>query len=118
MTLKIITGTKQEWDASLPASSAEMDISSYYVDKLQSAESESKSTISFRSAAPQQSQSDHFSLIGEIERTILSYMAEHDCPQDVVIVCDSDDTARLYKVVYNFWFAEDKPSRMDDNSWD
>ncbi len=24
----------------------------------------------------------------------------------------------MYKVVYNFWFAQEKSARMEDDSWD
>ena len=51
-------------------------------------------------------------------RTMLTFMDTHPYPEQIRIVCDSEETARLYKVIYNFWFAEEKAERMDDDSWD
>lgn len=118
MALEIMIGTKKEWDAALPRPEAGADIPSYYQKSLLAAEDSRQELLCFQSVAPAGRQSDDFALIGDIERTILTHMKEHTCPRTVRIICDNDDTARLYKVVYNFWFAADKPSRMDDDEWD
>ena len=55
---------------------------------------------------------------GEIEQAILDHLKEHDYPKEVRIVCDNEDVAKEYRVVYNFWFAESKAARLNDGTWD
>ena len=71
-----------------------------------------------QSITPMEDQLNNFSLIGDILRGILYFTGMHEYPQTVRIICDSEETARLYKVVFNFWFAEEKNDRLEDDSWD
>lgn len=118
MSLEIKTGTKEEWDAALPRPGESADIPSYYQGYLFAAQEASESLLCFQSIELTGRHSDDFVRITDIERTILGFLEEHSHPQTVRIICDSDENSRLYKVVYNYWFATDKPSRMEDDSWD
>ena len=53
-----------------------------------------------------------------MERTIFDFLKEHTFPKNVEIITDCDEASTMYKVVYNFWFAQEKSARMEDDSWD
>lgn len=52
--------------------------------------------------------SQNFSVIGMQLRTICSFLRAHEFPRTVVILCDSKDTAEIYKQIYNFYIADSK----------
>ncbi len=45
-------------------------------------------------------------------RTIMGFLAEHDLPERVRMVCHSESTAAVYRQVFNLWYAEDRDSRL------
>ena len=118
MRLDVITGTLQEYEAALAHPKECADIRTYYFSKLEEAGAAKTERLDFQSASPGEKASDNFALYGEIERAILDYLKEHDYPKEVRIVCDDEDVAKEYRVVYNFWFAETKAARLNDGTWD
>ena len=48
-----------------------------------------------------------------VERIILNFLRDHQMPEKVQILCDTEEAARSYKMAYNFWFAGTKEERMD-----
>ena len=118
MSLDVITGTPQEYEAALAHPKECADIRTYYFSKLEEAGAAKTERLDFQSASPGEKASDNFALYGEIERAILDYLKEHDYPKEVRIVCDDEDVAKEYRVVYNFWFAETKAARLNDGTWD
>ncbi|MBE6046504.1 MAG: hypothetical protein E7221_07360 [Clostridiales bacterium] len=125
MRLEVTTGTPQMYAAAAAGPAIEANDSSAinkYVEfcetALQKAYAEAADVFSLQSIAPLEKQSDNFSVIGDILRALLTFMDTHNHPETVRIICDNEETARLYKIIYNFWFAENKAERLDDNSWD
>ena len=45
-------------------------------------------------------------------KAIMDFLAEHSMPQRVRMVCHTDQTAAVYRQVYNLWYAEDHASRL------
>lgn len=118
MRLDVICGTPQEYEAALPHPKECDDIRSHYLTQLEEAGAAKAERLDFQSAPPGEKTSDNFALYGEIEQAILDYLKEHDFPKEVRIVCDNEDVAKEYRVVYNFWFAESKAARLNDGTWD
>jgi len=115
MRLEVLTGTAEEFEHAIVCPCGDVT----RLDSiLQKKSTEQVSVVSFQSVVPSEKQSDNFSIIGDIMRAMLTFMDTHTYPEKIRIVCDSEETARLYKVIYNFWFAEEKAERMDDDSWD
>jgi len=114
MRLEVLTGTKDEFEgaAVCPGDLTVLD------GILQKKNTEQAAVLSFQAVVPSETQSENFSVIGDLMRTMLAFMDTHPYPLQIRFVCDSEETARLYKVIYNFWFAEEKAERMDDDSWD
>lgn len=115
MKLEVIIGTSEEYERALACPVDDLDVLNSI---LQKKSTEQVSVASFQSVVPSEKQSDNFSIIGDIMRAMFTFMDMHPYPEQIRIVCDSEETARLYKVIYNFWFAEEKAERMDDDSWD
>ena len=45
-------------------------------------------------------------------KAIMDYLAEHDLPERVRMVCHTEAAARVYRQTWNLWYAEDKTGRM------
>ena len=103
--IKNITGTTAE-------------LAAYYKECLIQAESEEIETLYFESIEFDPTPSTNFQSIAMIERTIMAFLGEHSFPKKVVVACTNDEQAKLYKVVYNFYFPGIKADRLDDDSWD
>ncbi len=115
MRLSVMIGTQEQYDAAIDAPSDGQDIREYYLDQLARAEAD---TIDFKALPAQDTQSALFGLMNLKEGAIIEYFREHDKPSSARIICTDEDTAKLYKVVYNYFYADSKPNRMEDDSWD
>ena len=115
MRLEVLTGTAEEFEHAIVCPCGDVTRLDSILQKIST---EQVSVASFQSVVPSEKQSDNFSIIGDIMRAMFTFMDTHLYPEQIRIVCDSEETARLYKVIYNFWFAEEKAERMDDDSWD
>ncbi len=45
-------------------------------------------------------------------KAIMDFLAAHDTPQQVRMVCHSEAAAEIYRQTWNLWYAEDKAHRM------
>ena len=45
-------------------------------------------------------------------KAIMDFLAEHDLPERVRMVCHTEAAAEVYRQTWNLWYAEDKDSRM------
>lgn len=46
-------------------------------------------------------------------KAIMDFLAAHDMPQQVRMVCHSEADADIYRQTWNMWYAEDKAHRME-----
>ena len=118
MRLSVCMGTEQEYDAAVDCCATDDDIRSYYTQKLTEAESCGCDHVDFKSFAPGLKASEAFRVMGLAEEALLMFFHSHDKPATARFVCTDEETARMYKVVYNFRFADSKETRMTDDSWD
>lgn len=45
-------------------------------------------------------------------KAIMDFLAKHDLPERVRLVCHTEETAKIYRQTWNIWYAGDKASRM------
>ena len=45
-------------------------------------------------------------------KAIMDFLAEHDLPEQVRMVCHRDEIAAVYRQTWNLWYAESKADRM------
>lgn len=45
-------------------------------------------------------------------RAIMDFLAEHELPERVRMVCHTEEAAAVYRQTYNLWYAEDKSQRL------
>lgn len=45
-------------------------------------------------------------------KAIMDFLAAHDLPEQVRMVCHTEETAKVYRQTWNIWYATDKASRM------
>lgn len=53
-----------------------------------------------------------FQAAGVALKAIMDFLAEHDLPERVRLVCHTEETAKIYRQTWNIWYATDKASRM------
>ena len=49
---------------------------------------------------------------------IMDHLNSGSFPEKICIVCPDDETMKEYMVVFNFYYAESKADRMNDDRWD
>jgi len=94
------------------------EIAEYVISKLAETEKAKSVVCSFQGYPTSGTKSTDFRLMGNMERAIVDFLRSHEYPKHVRILCEDDESVKMHKVVYNFWFAEDKSLRMKDESWD
>ncbi len=117
MRLTVIIGSKETYDAAIPAPETGIEGQAcydYYTEQLKAANGD---CVDFQSVPKQDPPSKSFFLMGVIETAIMDYLREHESPEQVRIICTDPEVARLYKVVYNFNFAVSKADRMMEDDW-
>ena len=45
-------------------------------------------------------------------KAIMDFLAEHDLPEQVRMVCHREEIAAVYRQTWNLWYAESKADRM------
>ena len=45
-------------------------------------------------------------------KAIMDFLAEHEAPERVRMVCHTEAAAEIYRQTWNLWYAEDKDDRM------
>ena len=118
MRLSVCMGTEKEYEAAVDCCGTDDDIRGYYMQKLSEAESSGCDHVDFKSFPPGLKISEAFRVMGLAEEAVLTFFHNHEKPATARFVCTDEETARLYKMVYNFRFADSKETRMLDESWD
>lgn len=45
-------------------------------------------------------------------KAIMDFLEEHDLPEQVRMVCHTEQAAQIYRQTWNLWYAEDKAHRL------
>ena len=119
MRIHITTGTKERFDHAIPyATCAATALADHYTHILQDAYNNQTDTLYLQGLPLQEKNSDNFHAMGNMERAIVEFLHTYEFPKDIEIITENEETSTMYKVVYNFWFAQEKSARMEDDSWD
>ncbi len=62
--------------------------------------------------------SKNFQVLGMLYKVIRAFQRDNEFPRQVKIICSSDEIAKMYRVVYNFYVPRTKAERMADDGWD
>ena len=85
---------------------------------LENAEAQKISEIHFKAISPSEMAADQVQKIIFQEGTIIDYLASHEYPQRIRVVCPDDDLATMYQMNYNFYYATEKSDRLGLEKWD
>lgn len=119
MRIHIITGTKEQSEQAIAyAACPANEIQAYYTQLLQDACAKQIDTLYLQGLPLQGKNSDNFQSMGNMEQAIVEFLHTHEFPKTVEIITESEEASTMYKVVYNFWFAQEKSARMEDKNWD
>lgn len=119
MRINITTGTKEQFSQAVSrANCLAKDLEAHYTQVLQEACDSQTDILHLQGLPLLEKNSDNFQSMGNMERAIVTFLNTHKYPKEVEIIADCDEAATMYRVVYNFWFATEKATRMEDSSWD
>ena len=45
-------------------------------------------------------------------KAIMDFLAEHELPRQVRMVCHTEEAAQIYRQTWNLWYAENKADRL------
>ena len=85
---------------------------------LSKCEASGQALLELPSFALSAKNSSNFQVIGMLYKVIQDFQREHELPGVVRILCDSEDTARMYTQIYNFYIAPTKAERLNNGEWD
>lgn len=74
--------------------------------------------VYFKAITPAETNADSIQKIIFQEGTIIDYLAEHDNPERIRVICPDDDLATMYQMNYNFYYATEKSDRLGLEKWD
>jgi len=94
------------------------DFPSYYGQLLTKAEAEKTELLELQGIGSLGIPSKDFQYMGTIEQTVMEFLRNHEYPRAVRILCRDPRELTAYMAVYNFWYAEDKASRLNNGKWD
>lgn len=89
-----------------------------YIAAMQEAEAAGAEVVNFPAVPGAPEPSAVFQACSVTYAALKSYMEEHERPERVRIYCADDEVFRLYMVVWNMYYAENKAKRMNDGRWD
>ncbi len=119
MRLEVTVGTKEEFDKAIPRPLCDPEeLKNYYRKILEKAASEKAEIIDLQGLPKHENQAVDFQLMGIMEHEIINFLRDNQYPKQVRIICDSEEAATSYRMIYNFWFAHTKEDRMMEAHWD
>lgn len=119
MNIKVYTAPKEQFEHAEPYASCPGEaIQNYYTNILQDACDKQTETVHLQGLPLTEKNSDNFQAMGSMEKAIVEFLRTHEYPRNVEILTDCEEAATMYRIVYNFWFAQEKSSRMADEHWD
>ena len=89
-----------------------------YQKALEDADAKQISTLVFPSLPLAKQASRMFPAINALYKLMRDFQDSHAHPEEILICCEDDQVLNLYMVVWNMYYAADKPSRMNDGRWD
>ena len=94
------------------------ELSQAYQKALEDADAKQISTLVFPSLPLAKQASRIFPAINALYKLMRDFQDSHAHPEEILICCEDDQVLNLYMVVWNMYYAADKPSRMNDGRWD
>ena len=87
-------------------------LSAYYRTQLSLAEKQALSSLDLPVPSGDCKPSALFQTATVILRSMMEFLAEHPLPEQVRLLCPTEECAAAYRQAYNFWYAEDKAHRL------
>ena len=102
----------------LPEPDRMAELSQAYQKALEDADAKQISTLVFPSLPLAKQASRMFPAINALYKLMRDFQDSHAHPEEILTCCEDAQVLNLYIVVWNMYYAADKPSRMNDGRWD
>lgn len=117
LRLDVIAAKNHPADMITNPSDNALELAAFYKEKLAEAAASKNEFLCFQGIAFEEKRSVNFQNINIIEKSIMDFLYENEFPKKVCIVCDNEEKAELYKVVYNFYYPETEDEKLEDMLW-
>ena len=117
-SIQALKGTPDKTRGLFAASAAIAELPAPEHMNVEDAEVKQASTLIFPALPLAKQNSLMFQAINILYKTMRDFQDSHSYPQEILIYCEDDRVLNLYMVVWNMYYAADKPSRMNDGRWD
>ncbi|MDO4487517.1 MAG: hypothetical protein Q4B67_00300 [Eubacteriales bacterium] len=116
MRLIIRKKTDNELENSLiTPTTTKTEFKTFLTSVLKQASSEEKESLFLGGLKCHNKPSDDFLNMSIMEQIIVDFLRNNEFPKKVHIICDSSESVRRHKQVYNYRFAETKSDIMHEN---
>lgn len=116
MRIEVISNNPEAFAAAIPRPEGEatkQNYGGYVTAKLEEAAAAKLEVLDFQGLPEAGKNSEMFQNISFVEDAIVTHFKSNDYPEKVRIICDSEVMDNMYRVVYNFYFADTKAARLD-----
>ena len=87
-------------------------------ETLSDAEAQKAGEVHYKAVESTEQRADVIQRIMFHEESIIKYLADHDYPKRIRVVCPNDELATMYQMNYNFYYATEKSDRLGTEKWD
>lgn len=94
------------------------DYDQHLAETLSGAEEQKVREVHYKAVTPAETRADYIQRIIFQEGSIIDYLADHEFPERIRVVCRSEDEATMYQMNYNFYYATEKTDRLGLEKWD
>ena len=94
------------------------DFEDFLTETLSNPEVQKAGEVHYKAVEPTGHRADVIQKIMFHEESIIKYLADHDYPERIRVVCPNDELATMYQMNYNFYYATEKDDRLGIEKWD
>lgn len=114
--IEVISNNPEAFALAIPRPTGEaskVNYGGYVTDKLEEAAAAKVEAIDFQGLPEGGKNSEMFQNVSFIEDAIVEHLKVNAYPKKVRIICDSENMDNMYRVVFNFYYADTKAARLD-----
>lgn len=114
--IEVISNNPEAFAAAIPRPTGEATRSNfggYVTAKLEEATAAKVEILDFQGLPESGKNSEMFQNINFVEEALVNHLMANEYPKKVRIICDSETMDNMYRVVFNFYYADTKAARLD-----
>lgn len=114
--IEVISNNPEAFALAIPRPTGEatkVNFGGYVTAKLEEATAAKVEILDFQGLPESGKNSEMFQNINFVEEALVNHLMANEYPKKVRIICDSETMDNMYRVVFNFYYADTKAARLD-----